>query len=128
MENSAIVRENKVFKMTIPRVDVGRFSNSYEIVKTKQIERILPLVDKLVISIRPPEGHSRKTSYHKELLNILLQLPARFMDKKITIDAVSTQNCAAFDIDAFLVALEAYRTELVFDRFSYVSRVQSDQR
>ena len=53
LENSAIVRENKVFRITIPRVNVGRFSNSYEIVTMEQIRRILPLVDKLVISIKP---------------------------------------------------------------------------
>ena len=59
LEKSAIVRENKEFKITIPRCEVGRFSNSYEIIKMEQIGRILPLVDKLVIEIRPPKNHSK---------------------------------------------------------------------
>ena len=59
---------------------------------------------------------------------MLLQLPTRFMNRKISIDAVSTQSCAAFDIDQFLIALEAYRSELVFNEFSYASHVKSEQR
>ena len=60
LEKSAIVRENKKFTITIPRCEVGRFSNSYEVVKMEQLGRVLPLVEKLEISIKPAEKHARK--------------------------------------------------------------------
>lgn len=91
----------------------------------EQLSPILPLVEKLEIVIRPSESHRRSKNYHKELLNILLNLPERFMDKKISIHAVSTKSCAAFDIDQFMTALEAYRKSLVFSEFDFNSLVPS---
>ena len=56
-----------------------------------------------------------------------MQLPARFMDKKISIEAESTQSCVAFDIDQFMMSLETYRKELVFNEFSYTSLIPPDK-
>ena len=105
----------------LPRFNLGHYSNSYEVIKMEQIGRILPLVDKLEIVVRSPENYTRNQSFHKELLSLLLQLPARFMNKKISIDAESTKGCLVFNIDEFFTALQAYRRELIFHEFTYTS-------
>ena len=53
------------------------------------------------------------------LLDLLLKLPQRFMEKKVSLDVTSTKLCQAFDIDQLFTGLEAYRRDLIFQEFIF---------
>lgn len=63
LERSAIARKDRSFKVEIPKCVVGHFSNSYEVMTMSQLAPVLPLVEKLEITIRPPESYKSKLGF-----------------------------------------------------------------
>ena len=99
LQRSSIVRKGRIFEVKIPKTITGHFTTSYEVVELNQLSPVLPLVEKVDIVISPPESFQRKIGFHKMLLDLLLKLPQRFMDKNLSLDVTSTKLCQAFDID-----------------------------
>ena len=91
LERSTIARKGRIFEVKIPKTISGVLRTSYHVVELKQLSPVLPLVEKIEIVISPPDSYQRKIGFQKMLLDILLKLPQRFINRNVSLDITSTK-------------------------------------
>ena len=123
--DSAIARENKLFKFTVPNNNCLLHGKEMTNLMEK-LNKILPLVEKLDITMKAPNITCETTEhgFHLEFVCLLLELPARFNDRKISIKAVSKSE-RQFDIDKFMMTMQACRKDMIFKKFTYEGKKTS---
>ena len=92
-QDSAIVRENKAFKFTVPNNECLLHGQEISNLLDK-LGSIVPLVERLELTMKAPNVtcETPEHGFHLEFICLLLRLPDRFNDGKIDIKAVSKSD------------------------------------
>ena len=84
------------------------------------METVIQLVEYLDLTIRPPTTQCPDGLHgsHLELATLLLRLPERFNESKVSVKIISNTG-SQFEINTFMLNLGVWRKELVFKEFAY---------
>ena len=90
LTDSAIAREGKLFRFLVSRDSCLLHGNEMK-AKMDKIGVGIPLAERLEIEMKPPEipCDLPEHGFHLEFASLLLELPSRFNDRKISIKVIS---------------------------------------